>query len=98
MASNDFSQLTSDSIPMTFQGMDELLLLDAGMINEGGSINIPWLVAMSSQMGNAYTEGLARTANVFCENEAWEGMGGGGNQNWQGSGGHAAIGGNRITW
>ena len=83
---------------MVFQGMDELLLVDAGMINEGGSINIPWLVELSTTLGNAYTTGLARTANVLCEIESWEGMGGGGNQNWQGAGGHGAVGGNIITW
>jgi hypothetical protein len=80
---NSVTVTTVDSIPMTFQGMDELLLIDAGMINEGGSLNIPWLVQLSSKFGNAQTEALARTANVLCEIEAWEGMGGGGNQgNW----------------
>lgn len=89
---------TSDGKIPSFSGMDELLLLDAGLINEGGSINYPWLVAISSQMGNAYTNGLAHTANVFCEIESWEGQGGGGNQNWQGAGGHAAAGGISISW
>jgi len=76
----DFAQLTSDSIPMVYQGMDELLLIDAGLIFDGGSLNIPWLVEISSALGNAYTEAISRNAVVLCEIESWEGMGGGGNQ------------------
>jgi hypothetical protein len=83
---------------MLFMGFEPLLLDDAGRINEGGSLNYPWLIQLSTRMGNAYTEGLARTANVLCEIESWEGQGGGGNQNWQGAGGHGAIGGISIWW
>jgi hypothetical protein len=95
----DWSQLTSDSIPMTFMGMDPLLLDDAGMINEGGSLNIPWLVQLSSRMGNACTSALAMNSNVLCEIEAWEGMGGGGNQpNWNGPWAHAQFSGGISIW
>ena len=90
---------TSDGKIPIFMGYDELLLIDSGLLNDANySINIPWLVQVSSQMGNAYTEGLARTANVLCEIESWEGQGGGGNQNWQGAAGHAAVGGISISW
>ena len=63
----------------------------------GGEINYPALIAVSAQMGNAYTTGLARTANVFCEPE-WGWDTSGGNQNWQGAAGHSAIGGTTIWW
>lgn len=80
-----------------FQGYEPSILEREGYIADS-SLNYPWLIQLSTQMGNAYTEGLARTANVLCEIESWEGMGGGGNQNWQGAGGHGAIGGISIWW
>jgi len=86
---------------MIFMGHDPSILEREGLMQEpvaGGELNYPWLIALSSQMGNAYTTGLSRTANVFCEIESWEGMGGGGNQNWVGAGGHGAIGGISIWW
>jgi hypothetical protein len=78
-------------------GYDPSLLEREGYIADS-SINYPWLIELSTRMGNAYTQGLARMANVFSDTEAWEGMGGGGNQNWQGAAGHGAIGGNIISW
>lgn len=81
---------------MLFQGYDPSILEREGYIFEA-SLNYPWLIAMSSQMGNAYTTGLAYTANAWVEPE-WGWPGGGGNQNWQGAGGHGAIGGSIIAW
>lgn len=85
---------------MLFIGHDPSLLDREGLMQEvvaGGELNFPWLIQVSSQLGNAYTEGLSKTANVLCEIEAWEGMGGGGNQNWQGAGSRA-VGGLTIWW
>lgn len=86
---------------MLFMGHDPSILDREGLMQEvvaGGELNYPWLISLSSQMGNAYTTALANTAHVFCEIESWEGMGGGGNQNWQGAGGHASIGAISIGW
>lgn len=80
---------------MPFYGYDELLLIDAGLIAEGGSINYPWLIGLTSQMGNALTTALSRTANVFCEPE-WGFECAGPNQNWQGAG--SRPGGISISW
>lgn len=80
---------------MPFYGLDEFYLVDAGMINDGGSINIPWLLGLSVQMGNALTTALSRTAHVFCEPEyGFEAVGM--NQNWQGAG--SRPGGISISW
>lgn len=42
------------------------------------SVNIPWLLALSVSMGNAYTKGLAQNAQVFCEPEWGFDVSGGG--------------------
>lgn len=80
-----------------FQGYSPEILEREGFIADS-SLNYPWLIEVSTRMGNAYTEGLARNSNVLCEIESWEGQGGGGNQNWQGAGGHASIGALSIGW
>lgn len=85
---------------MIFMGFDPSLLDREGLMQEitaGGEINYPWLISLSAQMGNAYTAGLARTANIFTEPE-WGWDTSGGNQNWQGAGGHGAVGGTTIWW
>lgn len=83
---------------MMFMGHDPSILDREGLMQEpvaGGEINYPWLIAISSQMGNAYTAGLSKTANVFCEPEyGFEAVGG--NQNWQGAG--SRPGGISISW
>lgn len=87
---------TSDGKLQLFQGYDPSILEREGYISEP-SLNIPWLIAISSQMGNAYTTALSRTANVFSEPE-WGFEAVGFNQNWQGAGGHGAVGGISIWW
>lgn len=87
---------TSDGKLPLFMGYDPSILEREGYIAES-SLNYPWLIQVSTRMGNAYTAGLAVTSNVFSEPE-WGWEGGGGNQNWQGAGGHGAIGGSIISW
>lgn len=89
------NQSADGKLPL-FQGYEPSIIEREGYISEP-SLNIPWLVAISSQMGNAYTAALSRTANVFSEPEyGWESVGF--NQNWQGAAGRAAVGGISIWW
>lgn len=85
---------------MLFLGHDPSLLDREGLMQEitaGGEINYPWLIALSSQMGNAYTAGLATTCNVFSEPEwGWDATGIG--PNWQGAGRQSSVGAISIGW
>jgi hypothetical protein len=78
----DFGNSTADVIwwHTGFTGYDEETLGNEGLINTGGTPNIPWLLGLSVSMGNAMTEAIAKQAVIYCEPEyGWDG-GGGGNE------------------
>jgi hypothetical protein len=78
----DFGNSTADVIwwHTGFTGYDEETLGNEGLINTGGTPNIPWLLGLSVSMGNAMTEAIARQSVIYCEPEyGWDG-GGGGNE------------------
>lgn len=85
---------------MIFMGYETNFLENenlSGDITSGGELNFPWLIAISSAMGNAYTQGLSTTANVFSEPE-WGFDCTGMNQNWQGAGSQSVVGAISIGW
>ncbi|GAC1687200.1 MAG: hypothetical protein PVS2B2_26080 [Candidatus Acidiferrum sp.] len=72
MSATDSGAVVDSNSSVLFMGYDPSMLDREGLMNEvspGGDINFPWLIAVCTQMGNAYTTGLATTANVFCEPE-----------------------------
>jgi hypothetical protein len=78
----DFGNSTADVIwwHTGFTGYDEETLANEGLINTGGTPNIPWLLGLSVSMGNAMTEAIAKQNIIYCEPEwGWDG-GGGGNE------------------
>jgi len=64
-----------DRVP--FDGYDEKILAGEGLINDGGSLNIPYLVGVMSSTGNAMTEAIGRNAMVFGD-LPWQDDGGDG--------------------
>lgn len=78
------------------------LELEGGIVElaSEGSINIPWLLGLALAEGNALTQALGETANVFCEPEwGFDVTGGGkdirpGEQMWMGG----SVGGWIVSW
>ncbi len=71
-----------------FEGWDELILIDGGLINEGGSLNMGWLVSLSTSQGNAMTSSIANNSMSWlfgCNEE------GGGGDGGDGSGGYSGV-------
>lgn len=68
-------------------GYDELILIDAGDINESDQINYAALATISSTMGNALTKAIASTAHQpwVIGDDPWDtGGSGAGQQGWTG--------------
>lgn len=87
------------SQPAIFCGYDESFLEKAGMLTEvtaGGDINYPWLIAISSTMGNMLTNAMFWNPSYYDPEIGYDAVGV--NQNWQGAGGREAVGGSTIWW
>lgn len=68
-------------------GYDELILIDAGDINESDQINYAALATLSSSMGNALTQAIAGSAHQcwIIGDDVWNVGGSGvGKQGWTG--------------
>lgn len=103
MAFGNPSTQAGDLMQAGLEGSYEWYLgIEGGIVEPSseGSINIPWLLAISLQLGNAATKALGETANVFIEPEwGWDAGGPGkdigpGQQMWVGGG----VGGFIRSW
>lgn len=87
--------------PAPFMGYDESILSREGLMQEpvaGGEINYPWLIAISSAMGNAMTKAIGMNTQVNFEPEWGFDCVGVGAGRYTGSGGRQSIGGATIYW
>lgn len=84
-----------------FDGYDEKILAGEGLINDGGTLNIPYLVGVMSSTGNAMTEAIGRSAMVFGD-LPWEDSGGDNDGEAAGGGGVGSMssssGGLIVSW
>lgn len=75
---------------------------DTGELNSeggaGGSVNIPWLLALSLSIGNATTAAISRNCVVFCEVEWGEGTGSGKGSMYGNGGTGSGEGGLYVSW
>jgi hypothetical protein len=83
--------------PIPFEGYDEWYLEREGLINEGGSINFPWLIQLSAMIGNASTVGQFFNPHWY-DSEVGMDATGFGSGNYSGKGGNSAVGGTVIWW
>ncbi len=97
----DFGNSTADVIwwHTGFTGYDEETLGNEGLINTGGTPNIPWLLGLSVSMGNAMTEAIAKQAIIYQEPEwGWDGGGGGNESGASQIGAGGSSGGLLVSW
>jgi hypothetical protein len=84
------------SQPPPFHGYDESIIEAEGLINDCGSINFPWMIQLSTTIGNAATVGQFFNPHWYDSEVGMDATGV--NQNWSGAAGRAAIGGSNIWW
>jgi hypothetical protein len=83
--------------PAIFCGHDADLLELEGLVASGsGDINFPWLIQLSSTMGNMLTNAMFWNPAYYDPEIGYDATGI--NQNWQGAGGREAVGGSSIWW
>jgi hypothetical protein len=80
-----------------FYGMDSEIMSWEGFINEGGTLNIPWLVGLMSSTGNGMTASIGSSAVIFSDPEWADGSGGGSGMRG-GQEGEASSGGLIVSW
>jgi hypothetical protein len=88
-------------IPGIFEGYDESILEREGLLNEataGGELNMPWLIAMSTMIGNAATVGMFFNPHYYDSEVGMDATGVGVGKNYTGAGGREAVGGSVIWW
>ena len=82
-----------------FEGWDELILIDGGLINEGGSLNLAYLAELITSTGNAQTSAIANTSMAWLFGTDEEGGGGDGDSGGGGYGGWSSEnGGLIVSW
>lgn len=96
------TQVTSNIVTSTadviwwhpqFAGVDSEIAAMEGMINEGGSVNIPWLLGIAVAQGNGMTEAIAKSGQFF--EDSTDGGGGGNEGGAQNSGGSGGL---IVSW
>jgi hypothetical protein len=86
---------------MNIEPMDAWYAAIENLTAEGGagSVNIPWLLAISVSVGNATTQAIGKNAVVFCEPEWGFDMTGSGKGSMYGNGGiGSGEGGLYVSW
>jgi hypothetical protein len=84
--------------PSLFEGYDESIMAAEGFINDCGSINFPWIIAMTAMIGNAATVGMFHNPHYYDSEVGMDATGVGGGRNYTGAGGRQQIGGSTIWW